>query len=312
METRAHHVLIGAFMLAAIAAALLFSLWLGSVDREFDEYDVVFQENISGLSVGGDVLLSGVRIGEVRSLDWAENDPNRVIARVRVEKGAPIKKGAKAELELVGITGVAAIQFSGGQTDEPLLKEIQGQTKIPVIIAEPSNIAQLLEGSGEIVANINQLLSPKNTETVSAILENIQVVTEQLAENKQGISDTVSNIEEITENLASFTARLDSISDKLDRTMTSVEGIVSTDAKTAFVQFAEASDEAVLLLADMRQLLEDNRDAIDAFAVQGLGQTSAAMTELRRLIQTTDGILREIERDPSRFFFGDTRPSSGK
>ena len=189
-----------------------------------------------------------------------------------------------------------------------LLNDVS-QTRVPVIIAEPSNIAQLLEGSGEIISNINRIISPDNAETITSILVNVDTLTSQLAENKDGIAQTVQNVEEITANLASFTEKLDSITEKMDRTMTSIETIVSTDAKGAFGQFSEASDEAVLLMKDMRSILDDNRAAIDAFALQGLGQTSAAMTELRRLIKTTDGILREIERDPSRFIFGDTRPA---
>ena len=47
METRAHHVLIGLFTVIVVAAALLFSLWLAksSVDTEFKEYEVVFNED---------------------------------------------------------------------------------------------------------------------------------------------------------------------------------------------------------------------------------------------------------------------------
>ena len=92
METRAHHVLIGAFTLGAALLALLFIAWLGRLqaDQAFDEYDVVFQEAVIGLSIGGTVTFNGIQIGEVRRLSLDPTDPRVVVARVRVRGGAPV------------------------------------------------------------------------------------------------------------------------------------------------------------------------------------------------------------------------------
>ncbi len=52
METRAHHVLIGLFTVLMVGAALLFGLWLGQSERRQPggQYDIVFEEAVSGLS----------------------------------------------------------------------------------------------------------------------------------------------------------------------------------------------------------------------------------------------------------------------
>jgi len=56
METKANHVLIGAFTLAMIAMILLFILWASKYASEgtFHEYNIEFNENeaVTGLSVG--------------------------------------------------------------------------------------------------------------------------------------------------------------------------------------------------------------------------------------------------------------------
>jgi phospholipid/cholesterol/gamma-HCH transport system substrate-binding protein len=61
METRAHHVFIGLFLVVAIAGILLFSLWLGksSSKLELVYYDVLFNEEVSGLTAGSAVEFSG-------------------------------------------------------------------------------------------------------------------------------------------------------------------------------------------------------------------------------------------------------------
>ena len=87
METRAHHVLIGAFTIAVFLLALGFVLWMSrsSTDDSYREYDIVFTEAVTGLSVGGLVQYNGIKVGEVRRLTLAPEDPRKVIAREELD-----------------------------------------------------------------------------------------------------------------------------------------------------------------------------------------------------------------------------------
>src|SRR5690606_13238633 len=102
METRAHHVLIGAFTLLVVAAALAFVLWLAKshTDQDYGVYDVVFNEAVTGLSKGGGVQYRGITVGEVTQLSLAPDDPRKVIARIRVAGQTPIKVDTHAKLAL--------------------------------------------------------------------------------------------------------------------------------------------------------------------------------------------------------------------
>lgn len=115
METRAHHVLIGLFTVIVVAGALLFGLWLAksSVDTEFKDYEIVFNEAVSGLSKGSAVQYSGIKVGDVVTLRLDPNDPRRVLARIRLGGDTPIKEDTQAKLALTGITGTSIIQLSG-------------------------------------------------------------------------------------------------------------------------------------------------------------------------------------------------------
>ena len=87
METRANFVAIGAFTLAVVAGAFLFVLWMagyGGSDN-LARYRVVFQGSVSGLARGGTVLFNGLRVGEVKSVDFLRNDPGRVAAEIEVD-----------------------------------------------------------------------------------------------------------------------------------------------------------------------------------------------------------------------------------
>ena len=99
METRANHVLIGAFTLAIILAAVLFALWAAkyTTEKSYGEYDVVFQEAVTGLSVGSQVLYSGISVGAVRTLSLMKDDPRKVVARIRLNADTPVKTDTVVE-----------------------------------------------------------------------------------------------------------------------------------------------------------------------------------------------------------------------
>ena len=109
METRANHVLIGAFTLGVCIFAVLFALWMAKYTSEkaFAEYDVVFQEAVTGLSTGSQVLYSGISVGEVRGLSLMRDDPRKVVARIRLAADTPVKTDTRAKLTMTGLTGVA-------------------------------------------------------------------------------------------------------------------------------------------------------------------------------------------------------------
>ena len=308
METRAHYVLIGLFMLSILFLGILFALWLGSVEREFDEYDVVFNERVSGLSEGAAVLFNGIDVGEVSDLQLAPNNPEQVIARVRVNQDTPIKTDTQAELELQGVTGLAVIQFSGGKQDSPLLKDIS-RRRVPQIQASLSPITRLLEGGGNIVASVQRLLTRENTQTVTRILEDVEVISSALAAREGEITRTIDNIARTSDQIAELADTLDERSAQIESILAGTDRLVNEDMRQTMQDVDAVVAEAQVFAEELRSTLGENRAAIDAFAQQGLGEAAGAIADSRRLIRTMDLILRELERDPARFLFGETRPS---
>ena len=116
METKANYVLIGAFVLLAAAALMLFTLWIAGtpLNRDYSTYDVVFEGPVNGLTEGGEVRFNGIKVGEVTRLSLDRQDPNRVIARIRVDAETPVRTDSVAQLDFLGITGVTFIQILAG------------------------------------------------------------------------------------------------------------------------------------------------------------------------------------------------------
>src|SRR5471032_3070907 len=204
METRAHHVMIGLFSVIVVVGAMLFGLWLAksSVDSAFQDYEVVFNEAVSGLSQGSSVQYSGIKVGDVISLRLDPNDPRRVLARIRLAGQTPIKEDTQAKLALTGITGTSIIQLSGGTPQSPKLRGKDGD--LPTIVAAPSPIARLMNDSNDLMAGVNTLMhnankmfSEQNIERISNTLKNLEQTTGSIAEQRGDIRQAMQQLASI-------------------------------------------------------------------------------------------------------------------
>ncbi|MBO0366654.1 MCE family protein [Pseudomonas putida] len=303
METRAHHVLIGLVTVLVVAGALLFGLWLtkSSVDSTFKDYQVVFNEAVSGLSRGSPVQYNGIKVGDVTTLRLDPQDPRRVLARIRLSADTPVKQDTQAKLTLAGVTGNAFIQLSGGTPQSPELKGKDGQ--LPVIVASPSPISRLLNDSSDVVGNINlllhnanQLLSDDNVSRLSNTLANLEQTTGAFASQKGGISDAIAQLAAVGKQANATLAETQAL-------MRNANGLLSTQGKQAFGSAEQAMNALAESTATINDLLKNNREAIDDGA-QGLNQLTPAIRELRETLNALKGISRRLEADPSGYLLG--------
>lgn len=290
METRAHHILIGLFTVLGIGAALLFVLWLGKsgTDRQHAQYDIVFQEAVTGLSRGSTVEFNGIRVGDVASLRLDPSDPRRVLARVRVERDAPVRSDTRALLVPAGITGLSFIRLSSGDDPTSTLL-LDDDDSVPIIVAQPSPMSRLMAEGEDVMTNVNQivirvteLFSEENVARLDATLHNLQEFTGVLAERRDDISaaiDATSSLLQTTDQLVDVELR-GALTDArksvatLERTMSSIEGVVS-----------------------------DNRGNLDT-GLRGLADVGPAMAELRATMASLRAITRELEENPRDYLIG--------
>ncbi len=303
MEPRAHHVLIGMVTVLVVAGAMLFGLWLAksSVDSTFKDYEVVFNEAVTGLSTGSAVQYSGIKVGDVTSLRLDPEDPRRVLARIRLSAETPIKQDTQAKLTLTGVTGTSLIQLSGGTPQSPPLEGKGG--KLPVIIASPSPISRLLNNSSDLVTNINLLLhnanrlfSPENTDRLSATLENLQQTTGAVANQREDISNAIKQLSSLGKEASAAMAQTSELMRNANQLLGSRGPDIANNANQAMQSLAQST-------ATLNALLESNRDAIDSGA-QGFRDLSPAIRELRDTLNSLKSISRRLEANPSGYLLG--------
>src|SRR6202166_5038305 len=132
METRAPFVVVGAFVLAAIAAVFGFVYWLHNTGGLGPRaaYHVQVEGSAPRVLVGAAVLVNGMRVGEVTDLGLAPDNPRRVNAAISVASTTPVRSDTKVGLEFQGLTGVPAIALEGGA-------QAANSGEGPTLLAEP-------------------------------------------------------------------------------------------------------------------------------------------------------------------------------
>ena len=302
METRANYVLIGAFTLLATLCLLLFALWAAkfSSDRNWREYQVIFNEPVTGLTEGGGVQYNGIAVGTVDKLSLDEQDARHVVALLKLKADTPVKVDTRAKLSQQGITGVPFIQLTGGSPDAARL-EPTPDNDIPIIRTEPSALQNIADTANRLVARLDKLLSEDNITRISNSLDNLEKATDSIAGKSEDIAQLIANARQLTEtlNLAATNAngaiegfdqnlvdRLPSIMDKLD---------------AAVAKMDSAAGNADALIAE-------NRPAVRSFANDGLGQLGPTLAELRRLIRDLRVLSDRLENRPARFILGRDAP----
>lgn len=302
METRANHVLIGAFTLAVCLFAVLFALWMAkyTTEKAYAEYDVVFQEAVTGLSTGSQVLYSGISVGEVRELSLMKDDPRKVVARVRLAADTPVKTDTRAKLTVTGLTGVSVIQLTGGSPGAPRLEGGDGKD-VPVIQTEPSALQNIAATANEIVERVNRLLSDANVERVTRTLEQLDQVTGTIAAEREEIAALLRNARAASEKLDATLANANRAVTTLDQGVVQELPALVAKLDATLAQLEAASRNA-------NGILEDNREAWGEFSQDGLGEVGPTMRQLRGLIREIDDLANKLENNPAGYLLGREQP----
>ncbi|WP_374576636.1 MlaD family protein [Phenylobacterium sp.] len=296
MEKDANYALVGFSTLLLVTGLIIFSVWLARLQftQDYDQYDIVFQGPVRGLSQGGEVHFNGIKVGEVTKIQLDHDDPNRVIARARVTSDVPIRVDSYATLEPQGITGINYVQITAGSPSKQLLKDTVGPGKVPKLRTQRSTLSDLLEGGGTVLTRtvealdrVNRVLSDQNIKVVSAAIADTQAVTAELRERKAMIGDAQKALQSIDQAAA-----------QIAELSKSSQNLVDTDGRRTLKNLADASEQAQVAAKDVRVIVGRLDGPTREFASSGLPQLTAAVQTLQQTAESLDRLIRDVEANP--------------
>lgn len=302
METKANYVLIGAFTIIIATALLLFGLWAAkySSERSWQEYQVVFREAVTGLSVGSPVQYNGIAVGSITKLSLAPEDPRQVNAIVRLDADTPVKTDTRAKLAITSLTGPSIIQLSGGTPSAPALTDVD-KREIPVIQTSPSALQNIADTANRIVERLDRALSDKNVARITATLENLESISGSLASQDKGVEALIVSARDAAQNLDKTLDTANGTLQRFDQNLVRQLPPLLDKLESTLTNLDEASGSA-------NAILGENRAAINSFANDGLGQLGPTLTELRGLIRDLRQVSDRLEGNPARYLLGRDAP----
>lgn len=302
METKANYVLIGAFTLAVFVFILLFALWASNYasQKQWREYDVIFNESVTGLSEGNAVQYNGISVGTVQDLSLMPNDPRQVVARIRLQADTPVKVDTRAKLTLTGLTGTTIIQLTGGSPGAAPLRATADR-EVPVIPTSPSALQNIAATADRIVARVDEILSEENVESVTNTMRNLETVSGALAMQERDLAEMVVAARSAAQRLESTLATTESAVQRIDREVVAqLPGMVAK-LEASLGELESASRNANALIAE-------NRGPIADFTQEGLQQVGPAMVEMRALIRDLRRVANRLDGNPAGYLLGREKP----
>ncbi len=299
MERDAHYAAVGIATIALMAALAVFVIWLARLqfNNDYDVYDIVFYGPVRGLSEGGEVHFNGIRVGEVTDLNLDPEKGDQVIARIRVDATTPVRVTSRAQLEPQGITGLNYIQITAGNPQSAVLKTQYPANVVPVIQSQPSPIAELLSGSGTVLAQtvdalnrINRVLSDDNVRSFSTSLKNVEALTTELEARKGMLEQLEQALTKANSAVAEFEALA-----------VSTRGIIEGDGREAVANISAAAEEARAAVASINRSATNVEAPLNEFATTGLPQLQQSIQALEDATRSLEGLVDEVRSSPRDF-----------
>jgi phospholipid/cholesterol/gamma-HCH transport system substrate-binding protein len=296
VETRSNYVMVGAVTVALLVGTLLFIVWLAGLSNKASKcYDIYFAQGVGGLNKGSNVSFSGVPVGQVSKISLLPNRPEFVWVRIDVDEQTPVLQGTSAQIHGVGFTGVSEIQMTGAERVRPPIEQV-GPQGFPVVRATSGGISALLNSAPELIDRIQrlterltELLSDKNQNSISDILENIDRTSKVLADRAPQMADAMTQIQIAAHNAGNAANSVAALSNNTNRLVTEQGRPAVENLNKTIVSARQAAD-------NLNAMITDARPGVQNFTKETLPEANKLVRDLRQLSSSLEAVTNRVNQ----------------
>src|SRR3954469_3397662 len=282
--------MVGAVTVALLAGVLLFIVWLAGLSNKSTKcYDIYFAQAVGGLNKGSNVTFSGVPVGQVDKISLLPNRPEFVWVRIEVDDQTPVLQGTTAQIKGVGFTGVSEIQLDGAIKGAPPINRL-GPQGCPVVPSATGGLGALLNSAPELIERIQrlterltELLSDKNQNSISDILENVDRTTKVLADRAPEMADAIGDIRIAAHNAGIAAANVAALTNNTNRLVTEQGRPAVDNLNKTIISARQAAD-------NLNGMISDARPGVQNFSKSTLPQANQLVHDLRELTQSLKAV----------------------
>ena len=284
-EIKAGIIIVSSFL---VLSALVILIGGSRFFEKADLYSVKVM-NATGLEVGTQVKLGGVRVGSVKAIKEPTGPGQRVTVEIGLKHGTPVFKGTRAMISQNGFVGDIFMLLAVDKTTEGRILpggEIPAEESADFarIMAKLEGLSQTVEG---LVKDVDKVFSPKNVAEIERLIGNT---------NKAVVSGSAS-IEKVASSLKSTT-------EKLQGVLGEVEDLVKTNKPevAALIRKAredlERAGEMIKSFESAARSVDKATGSVDRLVdrqAAGLGNLVDTVT---RTAEDLQELLQEVKQKP--------------
>ncbi len=285
-------------IVAIVALVFGYNFLRGSNLLSSDRTYFTTYPKVDGLNVGALVVLNGIKVGQVKSMELQPKKGNTV--RVALELGKDIVVGDSTTASLggtllgsKGITltlGADAHKYTGGE-------EIRTVTPTSITDAFQAKALPVLDTVGATLSHINGFLNKDAQTSIQQTLLNARSSSESL---QKLFAANQANINTITRNLAQMSTALNKTTGKLDKIAVNFSQL-SDSLKTAPVgpalrRLNATMAEAQTTVAGLNRALNDKKGSMGK-----LLNDTLLYNNLNATAGSADALLTDLKANPKRY-----------
>jgi paraquat-inducible protein B len=289
MSKAASKTLIGAFVLGAIALAVVAVMIFGSGKflSKKPVYVMFFEGSVKGLNEGSPVNFRGVKIGSVKDIElkfdakglvflipvYVELDPTKVTGSKSTIGSAEvweelIQKGLRAQLELQSfVTGqlMINVDFFPGKPARYVGMD-KRYREIPTVsspldellrTAEQLPLKELFDKLLKSIEGIEKVVnSPQIGSSLESLSEGLKESRKILAKIDKEIGPTMANLKETSDSIKAFADKSQGVPATLEKTLAAAQSSLKQAEKT-FVSVQKLSSDNSVLVYQIDSALDE-------------------------------------------------------
>jgi phospholipid/cholesterol/gamma-HCH transport system substrate-binding protein len=290
---------------------VLFIVWLSQAGGDQDKkYDIFFKQAVDGLAKGSAVTFSGVPVGQIESINLEPRATPEFI-RVRIttdeqDAGArsapPRRSRASASPASRRSSSIRRTRARGsaaapaGRDRCPEENPAQCPYGVPVIPTKPGALGQLLNSAPELLERVStlterltELLSDRNQESIAAILENVQVISRNLAERSDEIAATLAEARIAIRQTGDAVEQMGRLAGTTNQTL-------ERDARPLINDLRPDRPRAETSMKNLDAAIGDARPGVQAFSKQTMPEVGQLVRDLREMSNALSAVSQRLDQ----------------
>ncbi|GAB3986910.1 MlaD family protein [Spirosoma daeguense] len=287
-------------LLAVVSLAMLYFGFRFLKGSDFfsstNKYQVVY-DNIDGLTVSNPIKINGLAVGRVKSIAILQDQGNKLLVVVEINKDIRITQGTKAFLADDGLLGGKMIQLTigantpvledGGQlvaAKESGLSALIREKTLPVL----NNVDSLTYQLNKVVAQFDQTGIMLN-QTLRSANDGVKTLGLTIDENRAGLRATLANVSNLSKSLVETEKQLKPILAKADTFADSLQGL---QLKQTLLTVNKTVDNLQRILADVNR---------GKGSLGKLTSDEALYSNVNKTTASLEKLLTDLRENPKRY-----------